>query len=66
MTFWKRQKDKERNWIINPHRSAVEEETDHKGDKGNFWNEGNILYFDCGHHYTTVFMCQNSKLHQKE
>ena len=39
MIFWIRQKDKERNQIINSHRFEDGEETDHKG---NFGNEGNI------------------------
>ena len=30
-----------------------------KGHKGIIWSVGNILYLDCGHDYTGVYICQN-------
>lgn len=26
-----------------------------KGHKGNFWGDGNVLYFDCG--YMGIYLC---------
>lgn len=28
--------------------------------KATFWNDGNILYLDCGDCYMTLYACQNS------